>query len=117
MIHRYILGQSLIELVSLTIWQQCRIWLSRAAEDREENRVLRLGCGGDRFFLGTWKMRGVLAEDRPIRTLREVLDRLQDAYCGTTGYEVGPAGGAHLFVSPAPPALYNQPFFYFTLID
>ena len=42
----------------------------------------------DRFFLGTWNMKGFLSEDRPIRTLREVLQRLRESYCGTIGYEV-----------------------------
>ena len=41
-----------------------------------------------RFFLGTWNMKGFLSEDRPIRTLREVLQRLQESYCGSIGYEV-----------------------------
>lgn len=41
-----------------------------------------------RFFLGTWNMSGFLSEDRPIRTLREVLRRLKESYCGTVGYEV-----------------------------
>ena len=39
------------------------------------------------FYLGTWKMRGFLSEERPIRTLREVLQRLREAYCGAIGYE------------------------------
>ncbi|KAK9832587.1 hypothetical protein WJX81_001617 [Elliptochloris bilobata] len=39
------------------------------------------------FFLGTWNMKGFLSEERPIRTLREVLDRLNDVYCSTIGYE------------------------------
>ena len=81
---------------------------SRTLEGHRGDRVLRPACAGARFFLGTWKMRGVLAEDRPIRTLREVLDRLQDAYCGTTGYEVGrPSQLICLSVSPAPPASYD----------
>ncbi len=33
-------------------------------------------------------MRGFLSEERPIRTLREVLQRLREAYCGNIGYEV-----------------------------
>ena len=41
-----------------------------------------------RFFLGTWNMKGFLSEERPIRTLREVLQRLNDVYCSTIGYEV-----------------------------
>ena len=44
-----------------------------------------------RFFLGTWNMKGFLSEERPIRTLREVLQRLNDVYCSTIGYEVRPA--------------------------
>ncbi|KAF8071292.1 ogdh [Scenedesmus sp. PABB004] len=39
------------------------------------------------FFLGTWSMSGFLNEDRPIRTLREILTRLRETYCGTIGYE------------------------------
>lgn len=39
------------------------------------------------FFLGTWSMEGFLKEDRPVKTLREILDRLQETYCGTIGYE------------------------------
>lgn len=36
-----------------------------------------------------------MSEDRPVRTLREILKRLNEAYCDTIGYEVGcaPAGG------------------------
>ena len=45
-----------------------------------------------RFFLGTWNMKGFLSEERPIRTLREVLQRLNDVYCSTIGYEVRCAG-------------------------
>lgn len=41
-----------------------------------------------RFFLGTWNMKGFLSEERPIRTLREVLQRLKESYCGSIGYEV-----------------------------
>ena len=41
-----------------------------------------------RFFLGTWRMSGFLSEERPIRTMREILKRLQDTYCSTIGYEV-----------------------------
>ena len=32
-------------------------------------------------------MKGFLSEERPIRTLREVLARLREAYCGAIGYE------------------------------
>jgi 2-oxoglutarate dehydrogenase E1 component len=39
------------------------------------------------FYLGTWRMAGFMSEDRPVRTLREVLGRLRDAYCGKIGYE------------------------------
>lgn len=39
------------------------------------------------FFLGTWHQEGFLAEGRPIRTLREILTRLRETYCGTIGYE------------------------------
>ena len=53
--------------------------------------------GARRFFLGTWNMKGFLSEERPIRTLREVIDRLNDVYCSTTGYEARAR-------RPAPPA-------------
>lgn len=43
-----------------------------------------------RFFLGTWNMKGFLNEDRPVQTLRQVLDRLKETYCGPIGYEVRP---------------------------
>ena len=46
------------------------------------------------FFLGTWNMKGFLSEDRPIRTLREVLQRLRESYCGSIGYEVHPQPNA-----------------------
>ncbi|GAB4819819.1 hypothetical protein N2152v2_006865, partial [Parachlorella kessleri] len=39
------------------------------------------------FFLGTWNIEGFMAEDRPVRTLREILRRLNEAYCGKIGYE------------------------------
>ena len=42
-----------------------------------------------RFFLGNWNQAGFLAEGRPTRTLREILTRLRETYCSTTGYEVG----------------------------
>ena len=37
--------------------------------------------------MGNWNMAGFLHEGREIRTLREVLKRLREAYCGTIGYE------------------------------
>ncbi|KAF9620643.1 hypothetical protein IFM89_013669 [Coptis chinensis] len=39
------------------------------------------------FFLGVWKMAGFLSENRPIQTLRSILTRLEQAYCGSIGYE------------------------------
>ncbi|GLJ06329.1 hypothetical protein SUGI_0036560 [Cryptomeria japonica] len=39
------------------------------------------------FFLGVWKMSGFLSENRPVQTLRSILNRLEQAYCGTIGYE------------------------------
>eukprot|EP00250_Pteridium_aquilinum_P034625 c7842_g1_i1 orf=180-3287(+) len=39
------------------------------------------------FFLGVWRMSGFLSENRPIQTLRDILGRLEQAYCGTVGYE------------------------------
>ena len=39
------------------------------------------------FFLGSWHQSGFLAENRPTRTLREILTRLKETYCGSIGYE------------------------------
>ncbi|KAM0953283.1 putative oxoglutarate dehydrogenase (succinyl-transferring) [Dioscorea sansibarensis] len=39
------------------------------------------------FFLGVWRMSGFLSENRPVQTLREILNRLEQAYCGSIGYE------------------------------
>ncbi|CAI7870650.1 unnamed protein product [Closterium sp. NIES-53] len=39
------------------------------------------------FFLGIWRMSGFLSENRPVQTLREILARLEQTYCGTVGYE------------------------------
>ena len=41
-----------------------------------------------RFYLGTWNMEGFMAEGRQVRTLREILARLRETYCGAIGYEV-----------------------------
>lgn len=63
-------------------------------EQRQIPEDLDLGLYGftqadlDReFFLGVWQMAGFLSENRPIQTLREILNRLEQAYCGTIGYE------------------------------
>ncbi|KAC9910469.1 hypothetical protein E3N88_45097 [Mikania micrantha] len=39
------------------------------------------------FFLGVWRMSGFLSENRPVQTLRSILTRLEQAYCGNIGYE------------------------------
>lgn len=39
------------------------------------------------FFLGVWRMSGFLSENRPVQTLRAIIGRLEQAYCGTVGYE------------------------------
>jgi 2-oxoglutarate dehydrogenase E1 component len=39
------------------------------------------------FFLGVWNMSGFLSENRPVQTLRSILTRLEQAYCGSIGYE------------------------------
>ncbi|CAM8936940.1 unnamed protein product [Rhodiola kirilowii] len=39
------------------------------------------------FFLGVWNMSGFLSENRPVQTLRGILNRLEQAYCGSIGYE------------------------------
>jgi 2-oxoglutarate dehydrogenase E1 component len=63
-------------------------------DDRAVPEDLRLGLYGfteadlDReFFLGVWRMSGFLSENRPVLTLREILNKLQQAYCGPIGYE------------------------------
>lgn len=63
-------------------------------EKRPHNRELDTASYGfteadlDReYFIGSWSMAGFLSEDRPIRTLRETLTRLREAYCGKIGYE------------------------------
>lgn len=39
------------------------------------------------FFIGVWRMSGFLSENRPVQTLRSILNRLERAYCGSVGYE------------------------------
>ncbi|KAK4476663.1 hypothetical protein RD792_015823 [Penstemon davidsonii] len=39
------------------------------------------------FFIGVWRMHGFLSENRPVQTLRAILTRLEQAYCGSIGYE------------------------------
>ncbi|KAK6119196.1 hypothetical protein DH2020_047070 [Rehmannia glutinosa] len=39
------------------------------------------------FFVGVWRMAGFLSENRPVQTLRAILTRLEQAYCGHIGYE------------------------------
>ncbi|KAM0030997.1 putative oxoglutarate dehydrogenase (succinyl-transferring) [Helianthus debilis subsp. tardiflorus] len=39
------------------------------------------------FFLGVWRMSGFLSENRPVQTLRAILTRLEQAYCGSIGFE------------------------------
>ncbi|KAF8395071.1 hypothetical protein HHK36_019011 [Tetracentron sinense] len=39
------------------------------------------------FFIGVWRMAGFLSENRPVQTLRAILTRLEQAYCGSIGYE------------------------------
>jgi len=63
-------------------------------DDRAVPEDLHLGLYGfkdadlDReFFLGVWRMSGFLSENRPVLTLREILSKLQQAYCGPIGYE------------------------------
>ena len=69
------------------------LWAAGGACEAREPPA-RVRC--HRFFVGVWNMKGFLSEDRPVQTLRNVLQRLQDTYCGTIGYEVP---------LPAPPAL------------
>ncbi|PKI62089.1 hypothetical protein CRG98_017462 [Punica granatum] len=39
------------------------------------------------FFIGVWRMAGFLSENRPVQTLRSILTRLEQAYCGSIGFE------------------------------
>ncbi|XP_078429347.1 uncharacterized protein LOC144701403 isoform X2 [Wolffia australiana] len=39
------------------------------------------------FFIGVWRMSGFLSENRPVQTLRSIIDRLDRSYSGTVGYE------------------------------
>ncbi|GFQ08436.1 2-oxoglutarate dehydrogenase mitochondrial [Phtheirospermum japonicum] len=39
------------------------------------------------FFIGVWRISGFLSENRPVQTLRAILKRLEQAYCGNIGYE------------------------------
>lgn len=39
------------------------------------------------FFLGVWRMSGFLSENRPVQKLSSILARLEQAYCGSIGYE------------------------------
>lgn len=39
------------------------------------------------FFIGVWSMSGFLSENRPVQTLRSIINRLEQAYCGSVGYE------------------------------
>ncbi|KAL3629978.1 hypothetical protein CASFOL_026290 [Castilleja foliolosa] len=39
------------------------------------------------FFVGVWSMAGFLSENRPVQTLRAILKRLEQSYCGSIGYE------------------------------
>ncbi|KAE8653690.1 WUSCHEL-related homeobox 13-like [Hibiscus syriacus] len=39
------------------------------------------------FFLGVWRMSGFLSENQPVQTLRSILTRLEQAYCGSIGFE------------------------------
>nr|GLL45273.1 2-oxoglutarate dehydrogenase, mitochondrial-like isoform X1 [Ipomoea trifida] len=63
-------------------------------EEREIPEDLDPACYGfteadlDReFFLGVWRMSGFLSENRPVQTLRSILTRLEQAYCGRIGFE------------------------------
>lgn len=39
------------------------------------------------FFLGVWRMSGFLSHNRPVQTLKDIVAKLEQAYCGTIGYE------------------------------
>ncbi|WCJ19551.1 2-oxoglutarate dehydrogenase mitochondrial [Euphorbia peplus] len=39
------------------------------------------------FFIGVWNMSGFLSDNRPVMTLRSILTRLEQAYCGNIGFE------------------------------
>ena len=71
-------------------WHQYRRQVAQYGYDvmAKTIRVTGRKCTVHRFFIGTWNMKGFLNEDRPVQTLRQVLTKLQNAYCSTTGYEV-----------------------------
>ena len=75
----------------------------------QEGRGRIDGVGACRFFLGTWNMKGFLSEERPIRTLREVLQRLRESYCGTIGYEARTYPGFPHTEHCTPKALHGPP--------
>lgn len=39
------------------------------------------------FYLGVGTVSGFLSENRPVETLRNILNRLEETYCGSVGYE------------------------------
>mmetsp|Transcript_25969 Transcript_25969/g.61743 ORF Transcript_25969/g.61743 Transcript_25969/m.61743 type:complete len:1026 (+) Transcript_25969:173-3250(+) len=39
------------------------------------------------FYVGTWDTQGFLSEQRPVRTLREMVNCMREAYCNHTGIE------------------------------
>ena len=56
-------------------------------------------------------MSGFLSEGRPIRTLREILQRLKETYCGSIGYEVQAASictQPGMFISLTPVTLLRS---------
>lgn len=56
-----------------------------AAQHESARSPRQLAC---RFFIGQWKMAGFLNEERPVRTLRDIIGNLERVYCGSIGYEV-----------------------------
>ncbi|PRW57990.1 2-oxoglutarate mitochondrial-like isoform B [Chlorella sorokiniana] len=54
--------------------------------EKDLDREFYLGTW-NMFYLGTWNMEGFMAEGRQVRTLREILERLRETYCGSIGFE------------------------------
>lgn len=64
-----------------------------------------------RFALGTFGMDGFLGENVPVVKLKEILSRLKEVYCGTTGYEVKTVSLPDICVRIVVQRLRNFPYF------
>ena len=61
------------------------------------------------FYVGSWNMSGFLNDQKPVRTLREILKQMRTAYCGNIGFEVRrAASSARCAFRCLVPALYSS---------